>query len=79
VGFLIWAFAIASGVGTYAYAKTRDVSDGKSAAAGALAGAGTGAALSVLISLWPLFLLGGVGVYLNRRHQSRKALPPGSS
>lgn len=76
--------ATAVGGGTYAYAKTKNASNGQAATAGVAAGAGTAVTAFLVSALLPLlFLAAIVGVpaagayyYLNKG-KSRKALGPG--
>ena len=78
--------ATAVGGGTYAYAKSKNASNGQAAAAGVATGAGTAVTAFLVSALLPFLAIAaiigvpaaGAYLYLNK-DKGRKALGPGSN
>lgn len=76
------ALATLVGAGTYAYAKSKKVSNGTAAVAGVASGAGTAVTAVVVSAMAPLLVVLGVvgipaaGVYFYFNKNKRKALGP---
>jgi hypothetical protein len=81
---LVLLVAAAVGGGTYAYAKSKDASNGQAAVAGVATGAGTAVTAFLVSALLPFLVIAtiigvpaaGAYYYLNK-DKSRKALGPG--
>jgi hypothetical protein len=82
LGLVLLAAAV--GGGTYAYAKSKDASNGQAAVAGVATGAGTAVTAFLVSALLPFLVIAtiigvpaaGAYYYLNK-DKSRKALGPG--
>jgi len=84
MSFGLIALATLVGGGTYAYAKTKNASNGQAAAAGVATGAGTAATAFLVSALLPILTLAAIiGVpaagayYYFNKDKARKALGPG--
>jgi hypothetical protein len=76
------ALATLVGAGTYAYAKSKQASNGTAAVAGVAGGAGTAAAAALIGALLPILYVAGIiavpaaGAYFYFNKDKRKALGP---
>lgn len=84
MSFGLIALATLVGGGTYAYAKSKNASNGQAAVAGVATGAGTAATAFVVSALLPVLMIAAIvgvpaaGAYYYFNKDKRKALGPGS-